>query len=118
MLFPRFLVRIFDAKFFPVLIGLPNPSTGKLTVESKEEETHTMPKKSDTTKGEKPKRAARAKKDPKAPKRNKSAYFFFCDDKRAETKEKYPELKITEISKKLAEQWKALNESDKKVFIL
>jgi hypothetical protein len=66
--------------------------------------------------GEKTKKKAKAsKKDPDAPKRNKSAYMFFCDDKRAEVKKEFPELKMTDISKKLAEKWKALSDAEKKV---
>jgi hypothetical protein len=119
-----FLPPIFLHKNFSVLFligGSAKP--GKVNgfflsnqAKQKKQRRNNMPKKSDSTKGEKkPRKTTKAKKDPKAPKRNKSAYFFFCDDKRAETKEKYPDLKITEISKKLAEQWKALTESDKKV---
>lgn len=68
--------------------------------------------------GEKVKKTAKRvakKKDPDAPKRNKSAYMFFCDDKRAEVKKEFPDLKMTDVSKKLAEKWKALTDSDKKV---
>jgi structure-specific recognition protein 1 len=68
--------------------------------------------------GEKVKKTAKKaakKKDPDAPKRNKSAYMFFCDDKRAEVKKEFPDLKMTEVSKKLAEKWKALSDSEKKV---
>lgn len=61
------------------------------------------------------KKTAKKKKDPNAPKRSKSAYMFFCEDKRAEVKGKNPELKMTDISKKLAELWRAIEASDKKV---
>jgi len=54
------------------------------------------------------------KKDPNAPKRSKSAYMFFCDDKRPDVKKKHPDLKMTDVSKKLAELWKECH--DKKPF--
>jgi hypothetical protein len=53
----------------------------------------------------KPKRA-RKKKDPDAPKRPRSAYIFFCTEKRVEVKEDNPELKGTEVTKKLGQLWK------------
>lgn len=49
-------------------------------------------------------------KDKNAPKRPKSAYIFFCQDKRDEMIKKYPnENPIGGISKKLGEEWKTLN---------
>ena len=56
-------------------------------------------------------------KDPNAPKRPKSSYLFFCEDKRAEVKEDYPDLKATEITSKLGDLWKALSDSDKTKYI-
>lgn len=78
----------------------------------------TMPKRKADTKEkaskEKTKKTKKTK-DPNAPKRNKSAYLFFCDDKRDSVKKSNPDLKMTEVSKKLAELWRALGDSDKKV---
>jgi structure-specific recognition protein 1 len=54
-------------------------------------------------------------KDPDAPKRNKSAYMFFGNAKRADVKKKFPDLKMTDVSKKIAELWKAIDADDKKV---
>jgi hypothetical protein len=48
----------------------------------------------------------KAKKDKNAPKKNSSAYIFFCNDKRPEVKEKHPELKNNEILKELGLLWK------------
>ena len=61
------------------------------------------------------KEGGKKKKDPNAPKRAKSAYFIFCEDKRPEIKSKYPDLKMTDVSKKLGEAWKELTANDKKV---
>jgi len=43
--------------------------------------------------------------------------MFFCEEKRADVKDKNPELKITQIAKLLAEQWKSLTDENKKVYI-
>ena len=47
----------------------------------------------------------KAPKDPDAPKRNKSAYIFFCEANRERLKKKYPDLKATEILSKLGKAW-------------
>lgn len=51
----------------------------------------------------------------KTPKRAKSAYIFFCQENRSYIKENNPELKSTEITKKLAELWKELKEDEDRV---
>ena len=53
-------------------------------------------------------KGTRKKKDPNAPKRALSAYFFFCNDIRQETRDENPSKKITEIATLLAEKWRAL----------
>ncbi|OWZ05077.1 hypothetical protein PHMEG_00022902 [Phytophthora megakarya] len=53
-------------------------------------------------------KGSRKKKDPNAPKRALSAYFFFCNDIRSEVREENPNKKITEIATLLAEKWRAL----------
>ncbi|OQS07738.1 hypothetical protein THRCLA_00267 [Thraustotheca clavata] len=55
-------------------------------------------------------KAARKKKDPNAPKRALSAYFYFCEEHRPATREANPSKKITEIASLLAEMWRALPE--------
>jgi len=48
-----------------------------------------------------------------APTRGKSAYLFFCADKRAEVKAENPDLKATEILAELGRLWKELSDEDK-----
>jgi len=52
-------------------------------------------------------------KDPNAPKRGTTAFFFFMKDARAAAKEENPDLKVTELTKLLAEKFKALSEGEK-----
>ena len=49
---------------------------------------------------------SKAKKDKNAPKKNSSAYIFFCNDKRPEVKEDHPEIKSNDILKELGLLWK------------
>eukprot|EP01023_Acetabularia_acetabulum_P010457 TRINITY_DN1475_c0_g1_i4.p1 TRINITY_DN1475_c0_g1~~TRINITY_DN1475_c0_g1_i4.p1 ORF type:complete len:640 (-),score=173.75 TRINITY_DN1475_c0_g1_i4:103-2022(-) len=58
----------------------------------------------------------RKKKDPDAPKRNLSAFMYFSMDKREAAKKANPEMKVTEISKVLAEQWKQVTAEDKVIY--
>ncbi|TDH67874.1 hypothetical protein CCR75_005332 [Bremia lactucae] len=53
-------------------------------------------------------KSSRKKKDPNAPKRALSAYFFFCNDIRQQVRDENPNKKITEIATLLAEKWRAL----------
>lgn len=55
------------------------------------------------------------KKDPNKPKRSMSSFMFFAKEKRQSIKEQYPDIKITEIGKKLSELWKKLTPEEKKV---
>jgi hypothetical protein len=56
-------------------------------------------------------------KDPNAPKRGKSAFFYFCDKNRTSTKTAFPTLKNHEVSKKMAENWAKLSDAEKKPFM-
>jgi hypothetical protein len=56
--------------------------------------------------------SAKKLKDPNAPRKPKSTYFQFTDDKRAEVKEQNPGKSATQISSIIAELW--ANLSDKK----
>ncbi|CCI45662.1 hypothetical protein ABG067_005126 [Albugo candida] len=55
-------------------------------------------------------RSIRKKKDPDAPKRALSAYFFFCNEARDALRRENPDMKITDISRLLAEKWRDLPE--------
>ncbi len=60
-------------------------------------------------------KTTRAKKAKDAPKNAKSAYMFFCADKRAEVKEKNPELSAKEITTKLGALWKEIKDNEEEV---
>ena len=59
------------------------------------------------------KESKKEKKDPKAPKGAKNAYIFFCNDARAEVKKENPEMKSTDIVKKMGEMWKEISSKKK-----
>lgn len=58
----------------------------------------------------------RKKKDPNAPKRASSAYLFYVNAKRDKARKDHPDLKMTEITSLLAEQWKGLSDREKKPY--
>ena len=58
----------------------------------------------------KTKRVKKIKKD--GPKRPKSAYIFFCQDKRAEVKEANPDMKSTVITKELGMMWNKIKDTE------
>jgi hypothetical protein len=51
-----------------------------------------------------------------APKRPRSGYILFTMDKREDVKASNPGIANKEIMKKLAEEWKALSDKEKKVY--
>jgi len=59
------------------------------------------------------KRKRKGKKDPNAPKRALSAFFFFCADERKEVKKQYPEYSIGEIAKELGRRWEVCPDKSK-----
>lgn len=59
----------------------------------------------------------KGKKDANKPKRPLSAYMFFCQAKRAETKAANPNMTFSELGKELGQMWQKLDESEKKPFI-
>ena len=63
-------------------------------------------------------KAARSKrkKDPHAPKRNKSSYMLFSSSVYEEIRKANPSLKITEISSKIGEMWSNLDAETKAVY--
>jgi mRNA-degrading endonuclease RelE of RelBE toxin-antitoxin system len=58
----------------------------------------------------------RAKKDPNAPKRALSAFFFFSNEKRPEVQQSHPEWKVGQIAQELGRVWKSLNEEDREIY--
>jgi ABC-type transporter MlaC component len=58
----------------------------------------------------------RAKKDPNAPKRALSAFFFFSQIKRPEVQQAHPEHKVGQIAQEMGKMWKALTEQEKKKY--
>ncbi|XP_069129064.1 high mobility group protein B1-like [Argopecten irradians] len=54
-------------------------------------------------KGEK--KSRKRTKDPNAPKRSLSAFFFFCADERGKVKAKNPNWTVAEVAKDLGRQW-------------
>lgn len=58
----------------------------------------------------------RSKKDPDAPKRALSAFFFFSHDKRPEVQQGHPEWKVGQVAQELGRQWKELTEEMKRKY--
>lgn len=55
-------------------------------------------------------------KDPNAPKKPTSAYIFFCNDKREDVKRKNPNMKVTEIIKEIAAEWRSTPDKKKSAY--
>ena len=56
-------------------------------------------------------------KDPNAPKRALSAYFFFMKDTRPKVVAKNPDMKVTEIGKELGAMWRAMSDGEKAPYV-
>ena len=54
--------------------------------------------------------------DPNKPKRSKSGWLIFCDDKRNEVIDSLGSKKMGEVTKKLGEMWKKLTDAEKKPY--
>lgn len=65
---------------------------------------------------EKKQKKKRAKKDPNAPKRPTTAYFYFMNENRARLKKENPSLTFGELGKLLGEQYKKLSGTEKKKY--
>lgn len=63
------------------------------------------------------KRSKKKKKDPSKPKRAMSSFMFFANEHRPVVRKEHPDLKITDVGKKLGEMWKALDDDKKKKYI-
>jgi hypothetical protein len=55
-------------------------------------------------------------KDPNAPKRNKSSYLLFCEERREHIKKNNPDISATQIIRILGADWKTVSASDKARF--
>lgn len=55
--------------------------------------------------------------DPQPKKRSKNSFMFFCEDNRARIKETYAPISVTEIAKKLGEEWKELTEELRQPYV-
>jgi len=58
----------------------------------------------------------KAKKDKNAPKKPTTAYMFYASEKRTEFQEKYKGITFGELSKKIAAEWKTLDNDQKKPY--
>ncbi|CAG9331765.1 unnamed protein product [Blepharisma stoltei] len=59
------------------------------------------------------KKQKRVKKDKSGPKKPKSAFMFFSQDRRQTLKTEQPDLKITEQSKVIGKEWGELTDAEK-----
>jgi len=64
-------------------------------------------------KGEKGGRGKKRTKDPNAPKRALSAFFWFCNDERPKVKATMPDASIGDIAKVLGKRWQAIGDDVK-----
>ncbi|CAJ0942075.1 unnamed protein product, partial [Mesorhabditis belari] len=58
----------------------------------------------------------RAKKDPNAPKRALSAFFFFSQDKRPEVQATHTEWKVMQVAQELGRMWKDMSPEQKEIY--
>ena len=60
---------------------------------------------------------AKKEKDPNAPKRGLSSYMFFANERRPGLKAEQPDLGFGDLTKKIAEEWRALSDAEKKPYV-
>lgn len=58
-------------------------------------------------------KGGKRKKDPNAPKRALSAFFFYCNEERPNVKAAHPEWGIGDISKTLGKKWAEISDKSK-----
>ncbi|CAB3403266.1 unnamed protein product [Caenorhabditis bovis] len=58
----------------------------------------------------------RAKKDPHAPKRALSAFFFYSQDKRPDIQAQHPEWKVGQVAQELGRLWKTVPQETKDMY--
>lgn len=66
--------------------------------------------------GAKKGRKQKKQKDPNAPKRSMSGFFWFSSEGRVKVKAANPDFSIGDVAKELGKQWADLNEKDKSRF--
>jgi upstream-binding transcription factor len=94
----------------------PPPVSSSSSSSSSDDHHHRRKKKAKKTK--KPKRKPKKKaKDPNKPKRGMSSFMYFANAKRNEVRQAHPELKITEVGKRLGVMWNELDDAAKKPYI-
>lgn len=64
-------------------------------------------------KGEKGGKKKKRAKDPNAPKRALSAFFWFCNDERPRVKETIPDSSVGEVAKELGRRWNECTDDQK-----
>jgi len=52
-------------------------------------------------------------KDPNKPKRNLSAFFFFCNEKRPDVNKAHPDYKVGDVAKELGKLWEKCTDRTK-----
>eukprot|EP01119_Soliformovum_irregulare_P012927 TRINITY_DN3390_c0_g1_i2.p1 TRINITY_DN3390_c0_g1~~TRINITY_DN3390_c0_g1_i2.p1 ORF type:complete len:219 (+),score=39.51 TRINITY_DN3390_c0_g1_i2:73-729(+) len=61
-------------------------------------------------------RKAKSQRDPLLPQRAQTSWFFFSSEKRPLLKQEFPNIRITEMSKKISEMWRAMDNEAKKPY--
>lgn len=62
------------------------------------------------------KKKAKVAKDEDAPKRAVTSFMLYSNEVRPKVRKDFPELKITEVAKKISEMWNALSDDEKKPY--
>uniref|UniRef100_A0A914Z5Y0 HMG box domain-containing protein n=1 Tax=Panagrolaimus superbus TaxID=310955 RepID=A0A914Z5Y0_9BILA len=62
------------------------------------------------------KKKKRAKRDPNAPKRALSAFFFFSNERRQSVQQVHPEWKVSQVAQELGKVWKDMTPEEKGVY--
>ncbi|KAI8895872.1 high mobility group box domain-containing protein [Globomyces pollinis-pini] len=66
---------------------------------------------------ERKKPAARAKKDPNAPKKGLSAFMIYSQENRARIKKENPDATFGQMGKLLGAAWKSLSDDDREEYV-
>eukprot|EP00492_Amphilonche_elongata_P002656 TRINITY_DN2933_c0_g1_i1.p1 TRINITY_DN2933_c0_g1~~TRINITY_DN2933_c0_g1_i1.p1 ORF type:complete len:191 (+),score=48.22 TRINITY_DN2933_c0_g1_i1:63-575(+) len=62
------------------------------------------------------KKLKKPKQPDSMPKRPQSSYFIFSNERRNQLKEQYPDRKVTELSRLIADEWKVKSAEEKKMY--